>query len=71
MFPVIITLCGEFSILSSKFHRDRRVHEIDFTDDQSLKLGRFDAFDYFGDGSFYLLNSPGVRRASYALLTLC
>jgi hypothetical protein len=25
----------------------------------SLKVGRFGAFDYFGDGSFYLLDSPG------------
>ena len=25
----------------------------------SLKIGRFDAFDYFGDGSFYLLDAPG------------
>jgi glyoxylase-like metal-dependent hydrolase (beta-lactamase superfamily II) len=24
-----------------------------------LKIGHFDAFDYFGDGSFYILNSPG------------
>lgn len=24
-----------------------------------MKIGNFDAFDYFGDGSFYLLDSPG------------
>jgi glyoxylase-like metal-dependent hydrolase (beta-lactamase superfamily II) len=24
-----------------------------------LKIGRFDALDFFGDGSFYLLNAPG------------
>lgn len=24
-----------------------------------LKIGRFDALDYFGDGSFYLLDAPG------------
>ena len=24
-----------------------------------LTIGRFDAFDYFGDGSFYLLDAPG------------
>lgn len=24
-----------------------------------LKVGRFDAFDFFGDGSFYLLDAPG------------
>jgi glyoxylase-like metal-dependent hydrolase (beta-lactamase superfamily II) len=33
----------------------REIPESDFT----LMLGRFPAFDYFGDGSFYLLHSPG------------
>lgn len=36
----------------------RVVQEIDFAR-QPLRVGRFDAFDYFGDGSFYLLDSPG------------
>lgn len=27
--------------------------------DESLKIGRFKAHDYFGDGSFYLLDAPG------------
>lgn len=36
----------------------RVVHEIDFAA-QPLRVGGFDAFDYFGDGSFYLLNAPG------------
>ncbi|GAW20430.1 hypothetical protein ANO14919_099360 [Xylariales sp. No.14919] len=31
-----------------------------------FRIGRFDAFDYFGDGSFYLLNAPG-----YAVGHLC
>jgi glyoxylase-like metal-dependent hydrolase (beta-lactamase superfamily II) len=35
----------------------REVLEIAF--DTGLKVGRFDAFDYFGDGSFYLLDGPG------------
>ncbi|KAF2259660.1 hypothetical protein CC78DRAFT_54667 [Lojkania enalia] len=35
----------------------RELREISF--DQGLKMGGFDAFDYFGDGSFYLLDSPG------------
>lgn len=36
----------------------RVVHEIDFTA-HPLRVGGFDAFDYFGDGSFYLLDAPG------------
>lgn len=43
-------------ILESDYE-GRELREIAF--DQGLKIGRFDAFDYFGDGSFYLLNSPG------------
>lgn len=36
----------------------RELKEIKFPD-AGLKIGRFNAFDYFGDGSFYLLDSPG------------
>jgi glyoxylase-like metal-dependent hydrolase (beta-lactamase superfamily II) len=36
----------------------RRLCEISF-DKTPLKVGSFDAFDYFGDGSFYLLSAPG------------
>lgn len=35
----------------------RELREIQF--DQGKKVGRFDAFDYFGDGSYYLLDAPG------------
>lgn len=33
--------------------------EITFTPSNSLSIGGFQAHDYFGDGSFYLLDSPG------------
>jgi len=33
------------------------MQEIDFESD--FKIGKFNAFDYFGDGSFYLLDVPG------------
>ncbi|KAK4501167.1 hypothetical protein PRZ48_006973 [Zasmidium cellare] len=35
----------------------RELVEIGFED--GLNIGKFQAFDYFGDGSFYLLDSPG------------
>ncbi|KAL1984112.1 hypothetical protein VTN96DRAFT_9612 [Rasamsonia emersonii] len=35
----------------------RNLREIKF--DDSLKIGKFQAYDYFGDGSFYILNTPG------------
>jgi hypothetical protein len=36
---------------------DRNLREITFEKD--LKIGQFPAYDYFGDGSLYLLDSPG------------
>lgn len=45
----------------STFHEDdfgnRGVFEVPFTDD--FKLGQFQAYDYFNDGSFYILHTPG------------
>lgn len=35
----------------------RPIREIDFAGD--FHIGKFQAFDYFDDGSFYLLNTPG------------
>lgn len=38
----------------------RNVREIDFEKEGAgLKIGRFNAMDYFGDGSYYLLDTPG------------
>ncbi|KAK2029120.1 metallo-beta-lactamase superfamily protein [Colletotrichum zoysiae] len=37
----------------------RVVREIVFDSHDGPKVGRFDAFDFFGDGSFYLLDAPG------------
>lgn len=38
-------------------YEGREMREIDFSD--SLEIGRFKAHDFFGDGSFYLLDTPG------------
>lgn len=38
-------------------YEGRELREIAFK--QNRKIGNFNAFDYFGDGSFYLLDSPG------------
>ncbi|KAK3620448.1 hypothetical protein LTR56_022734 [Elasticomyces elasticus] len=38
----------------------RTLREIDFsTEGQGLKIGGYSAFDFYGDGSFYLIDSPG------------
>lgn len=51
------------STLLQKDFEGRTVREVDFEeageDDRRLKIGRFRAWDYFGDGSFYLLDTPG------------
>jgi len=39
----------------------RTVREISFSANP-LKIGSFDAFDFFGDGSFYLLDAPGHAK---------
>ncbi|KAF2005680.1 hypothetical protein P154DRAFT_608678 [Amniculicola lignicola CBS 123094] len=36
---------------------DREFHEVSFSD--AFMIGNFRAFDFFGDGSFYLLDTPG------------
>ncbi|QRW07224.1 metallo-beta-lactamase superfamily domain-containing protein [Ceratobasidium sp. AG-Ba] len=45
-------------ILESAY-KGRDLVEISFDDKSELLLGRFQAVDYFGDGSFYLVNAPG------------
>lgn len=45
--------------LDSDFH-GREVKEVKFADGQDgLRIGHFKAVDFFGDGSFYLLDAPG------------
>ncbi|KAI5272080.1 Metallo-hydrolase/oxidoreductase [Aureobasidium subglaciale] len=35
----------------------------DYVREDGLKIGDFDAHDYFGDGSFYLLDTPGHMKS--------
>lgn len=44
--------------------------EITFEEEgKKLKLGNYNAIDYFDDGSFYLLDCPGVRCLSHHIIT--
>jgi glyoxylase-like metal-dependent hydrolase (beta-lactamase superfamily II) len=56
-----IFLPGYPTVKDSPFHEaafeGRMVTEIEFSD--QLRIGEFQAHDYFGDGSFYILNVPG------------
>ncbi|KAK1758788.1 beta-lactamase-like protein [Echria macrotheca] len=48
------------SALHERYFAGRKVVEIDFDGaSSSLRIGGFRAFDFFGDGSFYLLDTPG------------
>ncbi|KAI0543368.1 beta-lactamase-like protein [Xylaria curta] len=46
------------SYIEERFFEGRTLREIDFST-SSLKVGRFRALDFFGDGSFFLLDAPG------------
>lgn len=47
----------------------RSFREVDFAKEgRSLKIGHFDAYDYFSDGSFYLLDTPGHATGHMAAL---
>lgn len=43
---------------TSDLYEGRETVEVDFTE-KVLNMGDFEAYDYFGDGSFHLLNTPG------------
>jgi glyoxylase-like metal-dependent hydrolase (beta-lactamase superfamily II) len=45
-------------VMSDAF-KGRELKEIVFSDDGKLEIAGYPAFDYFGDGSFYLLDTPG------------
>lgn len=47
------------SIAKLPLHRGRELEEILFDGPNASRIGSFPAYDYFGDGSFYLLDSPG------------
>ncbi|KAF4978727.1 hypothetical protein FZEAL_4947 [Fusarium zealandicum] len=56
-------------LILEKDYEGRDLHEIDFENHpDSIKIGGFQAVDYFQDGSFYLLNSPGHTVGHMAAL---
>lgn len=48
------------SDIKKEYCENRKVREIR-AEQFELKIAGFPAFDYFGDGSFYLVDSPGVH----------
>jgi glyoxylase-like metal-dependent hydrolase (beta-lactamase superfamily II) len=47
------------SHIDEKAWMGRTLREVDFGADGGLRIGQFDALDLYGDGSFYLLDTPG------------
>jgi hypothetical protein len=50
---------GPDDSIKKEYFKDRKLRTIE-TNQFNLDIAGFSAFDYFGDGSFYLINSPGV-----------
>ncbi|KAH0830966.1 hypothetical protein FOPE_02139 [Fonsecaea pedrosoi] len=49
-------------------YEGRETTEIHFDGEHSLKIGNFKAYDYFHDGSFYLLDAPGHTQGHLCAL---
>lgn len=47
----------QFSILMP--HSGRHLNEVNFISPEAIDIGGFKALDFFGDGSFYLVETPG------------
>ncbi|CEL53911.1 hypothetical protein RSOLAG1IB_06693 [Rhizoctonia solani AG-1 IB] len=47
------------SFITDSAYKGRELVEISFEQSLKLHIGRFRALEYFGDGNFYLLDSPG------------
>jgi glyoxylase-like metal-dependent hydrolase (beta-lactamase superfamily II) len=45
-------------ILESDYN-GRELRELSFDNEAGIKIGNFNALDYFGDGSFYVIDAPG------------
>ena len=51
------------SVLLETEYLGRDMRELKFSiESRGLKIGGMEAFDYFHDGSFYLLHAPGVCK---------
>ncbi|EUC41870.1 hypothetical protein COCMIDRAFT_105009 [Bipolaris oryzae ATCC 44560] len=50
---------NEHSPILESDYKDRPLIELDFKGNNALKFNNFDALDWFGDGSFYILDAPG------------
>ena len=59
----------DLNLLAENMKGGRELVEVSFDDaEKGLKVGPSRAYDYFGDGSFYLLDSPGHTYTHMAAL---
>jgi hypothetical protein len=61
-----VICCGErkYTMKLNDRHSGRNLREISFSD---FKIGSFRAHDFFDDGSFYILDTPGVEHFLFPL----
>jgi hypothetical protein len=55
---LLIILTTQRTAITHQASRNRTLHEVNFSSSH-LQAGAFRAVDFFGDGSFYLLDTPG------------
>lgn len=58
--PLGDELAGEMDVPVDVI-KDRKVRQLNRESDKWQNVGTFRGFDYFGDGSFWALDVPGVR----------
>lgn len=58
MIKILVSLTPRL-FTDTSLRRGREVREIDFEGPNTLRIGQLRAVDFFGDGSFYLLDTPG------------
>lgn len=59
--PLGDELAGEMDV-PIEVVKSREVKQLNRESDKWQNIGTFRGFDYFGDGSFWALDVPGVRR---------
>lgn len=70
--PVLQTDCKEVRpspVCTPEIKLSHNFREIDFVNPESLDIGAFHGYDYFGDGSFYLLDAPGYSIGHICAIT--
>lgn len=64
--PVGDELAAEMDVPTEDI-KSRKIHQLNRQNDRWQTIGTFQGYDYFGDGSFWVLDVPGVCRVAVSL----